>query len=67
MMLVTVVSLLLSVDLGCLALTRLCLPLTVKITGKLQDGTVFTKKGHDEEPFKFKTDEGKNNILFFGE
>ncbi|KAG0524419.1 hypothetical protein BDA96_07G209600 [Sorghum bicolor] len=29
----------------------------VKITGKLQDGTVFTKKGHDEEPFKFKTDE----------
>lgn len=29
----------------------------VKIIGKLQDGTVFTKKGHDEEPFKFKTDE----------
>jgi len=29
----------------------------VKITGKLQDGTVFTKKGHDEEPFEFKTDE----------
>ncbi|CAD6245936.1 unnamed protein product [Miscanthus lutarioriparius] len=29
----------------------------VKITGKLQDGTVFTKKGNDEEPFKFKTDE----------
>nr|CAB3481511.1 unnamed protein product [Digitaria exilis] len=28
-----------------------------KITGKLQDGTVFTKKGHDEEPFEFKTDE----------
>jgi hypothetical protein len=31
---------------------------TVKITGKLQDGTVFTKKGCDEEPFEFKTDEG---------
>ncbi|KAI4974837.1 hypothetical protein ZWY2020_048444 [Hordeum vulgare] len=31
---------------------------TVKITGKLQDGTVFLKKGHDEqEPFEFKTDE----------
>uniref|UniRef100_A0ACD5ZV90 Uncharacterized protein n=2 Tax=Avena sativa TaxID=4498 RepID=A0ACD5ZV90_AVESA len=31
---------------------------TVKITGKLQDGTVFSKKGHDEqEPFEFKTDE----------
>lgn len=29
----------------------------VKLTGKLQDGTVFTKKGHDEEPFEFKTDE----------
>ncbi|CAL5000999.1 unnamed protein product [Urochloa decumbens] len=29
----------------------------VKIMGKLQDGTVFTKKGHDEEPFEFKTDE----------
>ncbi|CAO2192202.1 unnamed protein product [Urochloa humidicola] len=29
----------------------------VKFTGKLQDGTVFTKKGHDEEPFEFKTDE----------
>ncbi|XP_047087630.1 70 kDa peptidyl-prolyl isomerase [Lolium rigidum] len=31
---------------------------TVKITGKLQDGTVFLKKGHDEqEPLEFKTDE----------
>uniref|UniRef100_A0ACD5Y8V9 Uncharacterized protein n=1 Tax=Avena sativa TaxID=4498 RepID=A0ACD5Y8V9_AVESA len=31
---------------------------TVKITGKLQDGTVFSKKGHNEqEPFEFKTDE----------
>ncbi|CAL9150813.1 70 kDa peptidyl-prolyl isomerase-like [Musa acuminata AAA Group] len=31
---------------------------TVKLIGKLQDGTVFVKKGHDEqEPFEFKTDE----------
>jgi hypothetical protein len=37
--------------------------LAVKIIGKLQDGAVFTKKGHDEEPFKFKTDEGKNILL----
>ncbi|XP_010550903.1 PREDICTED: peptidyl-prolyl cis-trans isomerase FKBP62-like [Tarenaya hassleriana] len=31
----------------------------VKLIGKLQDGTVFLKKGHgeDEEPFEFKTDE----------
>ncbi|RRT81202.1 hypothetical protein GW17_00030630 [Ensete ventricosum] len=30
----------------------------VKLIGKLQDGTVFVKKGHDEqEPFEFKTDE----------
>lgn len=29
----------------------------VKIIGKLLDGAVFTKKGHDEELFKFKTDE----------
>jgi FK506-binding protein 4/5 len=36
--------------------------LTVKITGKLQDGTIFSKKGHGEEPFEFKTDEG---WLFF--
>ena len=48
-----------------LALTKLCLLLTVKITGKLQDGTVFTKKGHDEEPFEFRTDEGKNSCLSF--
>ncbi|KAK1363516.1 hypothetical protein POM88_039077 [Heracleum sosnowskyi] len=33
--------------------------LTVKLIGKLQDGTVFLKKGHDgdEEPFEFQTDE----------
>lgn len=30
----------------------------VKLLGKLQDGTVFVKKGHDEEePFEWKTDE----------
>ncbi|KAF5746276.1 peptidyl-prolyl cis-trans isomerase FKBP62-like [Tripterygium wilfordii] len=31
----------------------------VKLIGKLQDGTVFIKKGHgdEEEPFEFKTDE----------
>ncbi|RWW40553.1 hypothetical protein BHE74_00054028 [Ensete ventricosum] len=30
----------------------------VKLIGKLQDGTVFVKKGHDDqEPFEFKTDE----------
>ncbi|MCD7464916.1 Peptidyl-prolyl cis-trans isomerase fkbp65 [Datura stramonium] len=30
----------------------------VKLMGKLQDGTVFVKKGHDEEePFEFKIDE----------
>ncbi|WOG85976.1 hypothetical protein DCAR_0105169 [Daucus carota subsp. sativus] len=32
----------------------------VKLIGKLQDGTVFLKKGHDdEEPFEFQTDEEK--------
>ncbi|XP_014520334.1 70 kDa peptidyl-prolyl isomerase-like [Vigna radiata var. radiata] len=31
---------------------------TVKLIGKLQDGTVFTKKGYDDEqPFEFKIDE----------
>ncbi|XP_027081237.1 70 kDa peptidyl-prolyl isomerase isoform X1 [Coffea arabica] len=29
----------------------------VKLTGKLQDGTVFVKKGHDGEEFEFKVDE----------
>ncbi|KAM1689969.1 hypothetical protein TB2_031224 [Malus domestica] len=29
----------------------------VKLVGKLPDGTIFTKKGHDDEPFEFKTDE----------
>lgn len=31
----------------------------VKLIGKLQDGTVFIKKGYDDEPpFEFKVDEG---------
>ena len=30
----------------------------VKLTGKLADGTIFTKKGDDEKPFEFKIDEG---------
>lgn len=29
----------------------------VKLIGKLVDGTVFEKKGHDEEPLEFKVDE----------
>uniref|UniRef100_A0A2N9GRS1 peptidylprolyl isomerase n=1 Tax=Fagus sylvatica TaxID=28930 RepID=A0A2N9GRS1_FAGSY len=29
----------------------------VKLIGKLHDGTIFTKNGHDEEPFEFKIDE----------
>lgn len=32
----------------------------VKLIGRLQDGTIFLKKGHDEEPFEFKTDEGND-------
>ncbi|KAL8162890.1 hypothetical protein V2J09_014379 [Rumex salicifolius] len=33
-------------------------PNDVKLMGKLQDGTVFVKKGHDEDsPFEFKVDE----------
>jgi len=36
----------------------------VKLIGKLQDGTVFLKKGHgeNEEPFEFKTDEGNYTV-----
>ena len=34
----------------------------VKLTGKLQNGTIFTQKGNDEEPYEFKIDEG-NGIL----
>ncbi|XP_022979737.1 peptidyl-prolyl cis-trans isomerase FKBP62-like [Cucurbita maxima] len=29
----------------------------VKLIGKLADGTIFAKKGNDEKPFEFKTDE----------
>lgn len=34
----------------------------MKVTGKLQDGTVIFKKGHDNEGelFEFKTDEGNS-------
>lgn len=40
---------------------------SVKLIGKLQDGTVFVKKGYvDEQPFEFKIDEGTlNNHLNF--
>jgi len=35
-----------------------CAIVRVKLIGKLADGTLFVKKGHDgEEPFEFKTDE----------
>lgn len=35
-----------------------CSTVKVKLIGKLDDGTMFVKKGHDgEEPFEFKTDE----------
>lgn len=35
--------------------------LAVKLIGKLQDGTVFLKRGHDDgvELFEFKTDDCK--------
>lgn len=37
----------------------------MKLIGKLQDGTVFLKKGHDgdEQPFEFQTDEGSKLYL----
>ncbi|GJN21089.1 hypothetical protein PR202_gb08537 [Eleusine coracana subsp. coracana] len=35
-----------------------CAVVRVRLTGKLENGTLFVKKGHDgEEPFEFKTDE----------
>lgn len=34
----------------------------MKLIGKLQDGTIFVKKGHDEELFEFKIDEGNNSF-----
>lgn len=44
-------------------LTSFCI-LAVKVIGKLQDGTLFLKKGHDDEGelFEFKTDEGNLKI-----
>lgn len=36
--------------------------MAVKLVGKLQDETIFLKKGYDEEPFEFKIDEGKNHF-----
>ena len=38
----------------------------MKVIGKLQDGTLFLKKGHDDEGglFEFKTDEGNLNCLY---
>lgn len=36
---------------------------SVKLIGKLDDGTIFTKKGHEEEPFEFKVDEGTTALL----
>lgn len=50
---------------GCLNARTNCsfCSFAVKIVGKLEDGTVFVKKGHDgDEPLEFKTDEGN---LFF--
>ena len=43
-------------------MSSIILHLAVKLIGKLQDGTVFLKKGHGDgdEPFEFKTDDGKN-------
>jgi hypothetical protein len=41
-----------------LAEHKLICTFAVKLIGKLEDGTVFLKKGHDgEEPFEFKVDE----------
>lgn len=39
--------------------------LAVKLMGKLQDGTVFVKKGYDEEPFEFTIDEGNVEAVIF--
>lgn len=38
--------------------------LAVKLIGKLEDGTVFLKKGHEdgEEPVEFMTDEGTSPV-----
>lgn len=47
---------------------QFCLCLAVKLLGKLQDGTVFAKKGHgdgEDDLFEFKTDEGTFTHLNF--
>ena len=42
-------------------MSSIILHLAVKLIGKLQDGTVFLKKGHGDgvELFEFKPDDGK--------
>lgn len=43
---------------GAVLCNRYSCSCTVRLIGKLEDGTLFVKKGHDgEEPFEFKTDE----------
>ncbi|KAG8499890.1 hypothetical protein CXB51_006338 [Gossypium anomalum] len=34
----------------------------VKLIGKLEDGMIFVKKGHDQGSFEFKVDEGNNRF-----
>ncbi|PPS04114.1 hypothetical protein GOBAR_AA16562 [Gossypium barbadense] len=34
----------------------------VKLIGKLEDGMIFVKKGHDEGSFEFKVDEGQQEL-----
>ena len=43
------------------------LHLLVKLTGKLQDGTIFLKKGYNEgeKLFEFKIDEGSRHALVY--
>lgn len=38
----------------------------VKLVGKLQDGTVFLRKGHGEgeELFEFKADDGNPHVAY---
>ncbi|KAA3480328.1 peptidyl-prolyl cis-trans isomerase FKBP62-like [Gossypium australe] len=35
----------------------------VKFIGKLEDGKIFVKKGHDDELFEFKIDGGNNSFM----
>ena len=34
----------------------------MKLIGKLEDGTVFMNKGHNDAPFEFKIDEGQYHL-----